>query len=442
MHIKKILVCLSAVLMIVRLSQAQPAHELKSLKTFVTEINPHAFDTSLQQISYEVGDHLHYLYPLYQLLGEEKKFLKKLSAPVYYEALSQNVACIGDYSSALDYEQLADSTPVTDVEKRQISKSIQVLKDIKNVDARRYIGFIAPHYQVVMLNEAYNKPLHRAFAISLLDELYKRGYRYLAMEMLNPGPDQELGKLTNKTGHFSAEPVAGEMIRIALDMGFKLVAYDDPDAAQHSPSERDSIQALHLLQIIREDSLAKIFVYAGYGHIAETSTSPSYVPMAMAFKKISGIDPLTIDQTDMTEESNFSYGKIFYETYLQKYPVSGPSIPLSGDDPVNVTGTTLYDLTVIHPKTTYRDSRPTWLSLQNRRQAVIIKPSNKNTFLVQAYYQYESLTSQPGQVVPADQTYLQTGKGNFSLYLRRGKYILIFRDMLYKTLYTQHIEVN
>ena len=65
-----------------------------------------------------------------------------------------------------------------------------------------------------MLNEAYNKPLHRAFAYSLLDDLYKRGFRYLAMEMLNPMPDQELTKLTYKTGHFATEPVAGEMIRL------------------------------------------------------------------------------------------------------------------------------------------------------------------------------------------------------------------------------------
>jgi hypothetical protein len=262
------------------------------------------------------------------------------------------------------------------------------------------------------------------------------------MEMLNPGPDQELSKLTYQTGQFTSEPVAGEMIRMALEMGFKLVAYEDANAVHHTPRQRDSIQAAHIYQILQADSSAKIFVYAGYGHIAEKSVSSDFVPMGMAFKKISGIDPLTIDQTDMTEGSNFSYGKAFYEAYLQKYPVSSPSIALSDDEPVNITGSELYDLTVIHPKTVYRDSRPTWLSLQNRRQPVYVKPSNKNTFLVQAYYQYESFNSKPGQVVPADQTYLQSGKGNYLLFLRRGKYILLFRDWKYKTLYTQHIEVN
>ena len=320
---------------------------------------------------------------------------------------------------------------------------MRLLENVKQVDARRYIAFVAPHVRVIMLNEAHNKPLHRAFAMLLLEDLYKRGYRYLAMEMLNNFPDQELTKLTVKTGHYAAEPVAGEMIRTALDIGFKLIAYEDPEAATHTPRERDSIQALNLYKVIQADTAARIFVYAGYGHIAEQTTNPDYIPMGMAFKKLSGIDPLTIDQTDMTEESNFRYGKAFYEAYLQKFPLTVASIPITNDEPVNITGSSLYDVTVVHPPTAYRDSRPEWLSLGGRRQPVYIKPSaNKNIFLVQAFYQFESLDNKPGGTVPADQTYLTSGKGNYLLYLRRGKYIVMFRDMQYKVLYTQHVEVN
>ncbi len=441
-QIKRIFAFLIVFLVTVRISLAQPNGQLKELRTFVRSGESNLFDSSLRQITYMPADNLHYLYPLYQLFGSENEFKEKLSGSVYYDLLSRVVARAGDYAGALEYEQMADTTEVSEVERRQIFKSIQGLKDIKHSDARRYIGFIAPHYQVIMLNQAYGKPEHCAFAISLLDELYKKGFRYLAMEMLNPGPDQELGKLTYKTGLAATEPVTGEMVRIALDIGFKLVAYDDPAAATHTARERDSIDAANIYQILKEDSTAKIFVYASYGHIAKKSTSDEFVPMGMAFKKISGIDPLTIDQTDMCEQSNFSYGKVFYETYLQKYSISTPSIALADDEPVSVTGSILYDLTVIHPKTIYRDFRPTWLNLENRKQPVYIKSADKGTFLVQAYYQYESFNSKPGQVVPADQTYLQTNKGNYLLYLRRGKYIVIFRNMQYKTLYTQHVEVN
>jgi hypothetical protein len=423
-------------------SSAQTTGPLRNLQYYVTKTNPAVYDSSFDNLHYVNGNNLHYLYPLYQLLGSEKKFQDLFSRSVYYDLMSQCVSFTGDYSAALDFQHLADSTKLTDVELRQIGKNIQQLKNIKNADAEKFISFIAPSYTVIMLNEAYNKPVHRAFAYSLLDDLYKKGFRYLAMEMLNPMPDHELTKLTYKTGHFATEPVAGELIRQAIEIGFKLVAYDDPLAAQHTPTERDSIQALNIAAILKDDPEAKIFVYAGYGHIAEKSTSPDFIPMGMAFKKLTGIDPLTIDQTDMTEESNFAFGRAFYEKYIEKFPVLTPSIPLDNDEPVNITGSTLYDLTVVHPKTDYRDARPTWLSLSGRRQPVYLKPKNNEIFLVQAYYQYESFGTVPGQVVPADQTYFATGKGYYLLYLRRGLYILIFRDLKYKTLYTQHLEVN
>jgi hypothetical protein len=439
--IKYILLTLSFIFFIFD-SRAQPNPSLTSLQNYVTKVRPTSFDSSYNDLHYLVGDNLHYLYPIYQLLGDSSKFIDKFSGPVYYDLLSQTVSFVGDYEAALEYQSRSDTTRVTDVEKRQIGKSIQLLKNIKNADAKRFISFIAPNYSVIMLNEAYNKPLHRAFAYSLLDDLYKRGFRYLAMEMLNPMPDQELTKLTFKTGHFATEPVAGELIRLALELGYKLVAYEDPLAMQHTPTERDSIQALNIARILKQDPEAKIFVYAGYGHIAEKSTTPDFIPMGMAFKKLTGIDPLTIDQTDMCEESNFSFGKAFYNAYLDKYPVSSPSIALDNDEPVNITGSTLYDLTVIHPKTTYSYSRPTWLALSGRRQPVSIKPTNKNIFLVQAYYQFESFGAIPGQVVPADQTYFMTGKGYYTLYLQRGLYILFFKDMHYKTIYSQHLEVK
>ena len=432
-------------ILLMSISRAQtipPNHSLISLQHFITKVKPDTFDSSYTDLHYVIGENLNYLYPVYQLLGDNKKFIHEFSAPVYYDLLSQSVSFVGDYSAALEYQKLSDTTHLTDVDYRQIGKSIQQLKKIKNADAKKFISFIASNYKVIMLNEANNKPLHRAFAYSLLDVLYNRGFRYLAMEMLNPMPDQELTKLTYKTGHFATEPVAGEMIRQALDLGFRLVAYEDPNGNRHSPTERDSIQALNIARILKQDPEAKIFVYASYGHIAEKSTTPDFIPMGMAFKRMTGIDPLTIDQTDMTEESNFSFGKAFYDAYLEKFPLTTASIPLDNDEPVNVTGTTLYDLTVIHPKTTYYFARPSWLALSNRRQPVSIKTKNKDIFLVQAFYQFESFGTKPGQVVPADQTYFSYGNGIYTLYLRRGLYILIFRDMQYKTLYTQHLEVN
>ena len=66
------------------------------------------------------------------------------SVPIYYDLLSQSVSFTGDYEAALEYQTMSDTTHVTDVENRQIGKSIQLFKNIKNADAKRFISFIAP----------------------------------------------------------------------------------------------------------------------------------------------------------------------------------------------------------------------------------------------------------------------------------------------------------
>ena len=425
------------------ISYSQTNRNLSSLREYLQLHSGYRYDSSLNHLNLTPRGSLNYLYPLYQLFGEEAKFRNLLSDNIYQDELSQVLSFLGDYESVLEYQpKPLDS--IYDGTQRLITKTVAGLKNVKHADAKKYISFIARNFQVIMINEAHNKPLHRAFTLSLLQELYKKGFRYLAMEMLNNYSNHSLDKLTPATGYYSSEPVAGELIRTALDMGYKLVAYEDTLAMQglHNANQRDSIQALNIYKILQKDPEAKILVHAGYGHIAEKNLEEDYRPMGMVFKKLSGIDPLTIDQTEMTEGSDLAYGRLFYDIYLQKFPLSVPSIALIDDQPVNVTNNSLYDIVVIHPRTIYRDGRPIWLNLDGRRQALYVKPANKKTFLVQAYYQFESFGNKPGQVIPADQTYIPTSKGNYLLYLRRGKYIIIFRDMEYRILNTQHIEVS
>jgi hypothetical protein len=386
---------------------------------------------------------LHYLYPFYQLYGMETDFKKWYPDGQYFNLLSQSAAFNEDYESALHYQQQSYTSTVDETAKRQVSKLMATYKNLQHVDARRFLLFECRNQRVMMFNESYNKPIHRAFILTMLGDFYRRGFRYLAMEMLNNSSSKELTKLTRETGFYTAEPLAGEMVRTALDLGFTLVAYEDTLATVHSASERDSIQAANIYKVIQHDTTARIIVYGGYGSIAETNTwDTSYIPMAMTFKKISGIDPLTVDQVDMTEVSNFAYGKYFYDTYIQKFQVQSPSIATINDQPVNVTGSSLYDLAIIHPPTQYRDARPVWMNLAGRRQPIYIKPTNKSTFLVQAYYQLETYDGKPGTVVPADQSYIPANRGSFLLYLKKGQYIILFRDMKYRVLYTQHVEVN
>ncbi len=64
-----------------------------------------------------------------------------------------------------------------------------------------------------------------------------------------------MSKLTSQSGHFSSEPVAGELIRKAIDIGYQLIPYEDTAANQHTPNQRDSIQAANIFKIIRHGIL-------------------------------------------------------------------------------------------------------------------------------------------------------------------------------------------
>ena len=420
-------------------SQSSP--QLDKIKEYALKNFPRSYDSSLNYTNIKPGGNLNYLYPLYQLFKQENKFRQLETDNGYYDNFSQSVAFVDDYQTALEYQSKKYEEP-DNATVKQITKTIGDLKNIQHADAKKYISFLVKNYRVIMINEAHNKPLHRAFTLSLLEDLYKKGFRYLAMEMLNNYSNRSLNKLTGATGFYSNEPVAGELIRTALELGYTLVAYEDTAATHHTASERDFIQAQNVNKIILADPSAKILVHAGYGHIAKKSVDNNYTPMAMAFKKISGIEPLCIDQTGMTEGSELAYGKVLYQSYLEKFSIGAPSVAMLDNEAINITNNEDYDVVIIDPITTYRDGRPTWLSLGGLRQGVYVKPPVKNTFLAQAYYEDETKQYGPGQLVPADQTYVPTNKENYFLYLRKGKYLITFRDVAYRLIGKLNIEVN
>jgi hypothetical protein len=421
-------------------SQSDP--NLQKLKSFAAKYYPRGFDSSLHYIDLQPGNNLHYLYPLYQFFKQEEKF-RNIFGNDYYDQLSESLSFTEDYRSALEMEEQGYEV-VDELSEKKINKTVDDLRGIQHVDARRYISFLAKNYKVIMFNEAHAKALHRAFVISMLEDLYHKGFHYLALEMLNNYANHPISKLTVNSGYYSAEPVAGELIRRARELGFTLVSYDDTLAfsGKHSAAQRDSLQAENIYRVIKKDPDARILVLAGYGHIAKKSSDPDYLPMAMMFKKISGIDPLTIDQTEMTEGSNFGYGNALYKAYVQRFLFTSPSVALINNEPVRITNNEGYDIGIIHPPTVYRDGRPEWLSLYGLRQPIYINPNVKDVFLVQAYYQDEADQNGPGKIVPADQSYIPTNKGNYLLYLRKGKYTIIYRSIGYHLIGKLKIDVQ
>jgi hypothetical protein len=422
---------------------SQVSQPVQQLQDYSKNNNPSGYSPRFNRLTLTPGSNLHYLFPFYYAFKDEEKFRKIYSDKGYDESLSEYFAFAEDYPEALQW-LVKSYDSVDDDTRRKVFRIVEGFREIAHVDARRYINFRAKTSRVIMINEAHDKPLHRAFTLSLLADLYRQGFRYLAMEMLDNRPEHSLAKLNMHTGYYSAEPVAGELIRGALSLGYSLVSYEDTAAYRHTATQRDSVQALNIYKVLQKDTSARILVHAGYAHISKKRGGDGFIPMGLAFRNLSGIDPLTIDQTDMTEESNFGYGRVLYQAYLQRFPLTTASIALIDNQPVNVTNNDLYDLAVIHPVTVYKDGRPTWLALDGARQPVYIKPVIGNTFLVQAYYQseIEYNENKPWQLVPADQTYIPAAKKNYLLYLKKGKYSVYFRDIDYHILSSLAIEVD
>jgi hypothetical protein len=296
--------------------------------------------------------------------------------------------------------------------------------------------------RVVMLNESHNDPSHRAFLYSLLDDFYKMGFRYLALEALSNRKGVDLKSVSSDLGWYLKEPVAGELARHALELGFTLYPYEDTVTSGHTALHRDSAQAENLASLLKNNPSSKVIVLGGYGHISEESFSDGYQPMAARFKKITGIDPLTVDQAQMSESCYFIYGKTFYDGFISKFPVSAPAVFLKKGKAVNLLENTGYDIIVVHPPTKFVNGRATWYNLNGARVSYGVKPTEKDLFLVQAIYPNEASANGNENSVPADQTYLSGDDGYYYLYLKPGKYRLVMRDMDYNLLSQKDIEVK
>src|ERR1700722_17938130 len=197
---------------------------VQRLKNYCEATPPIGYSPHLGVLSLTPKDNIHYLFPLYHGFRDEQKFRQIYSDKGYYDEMSQYFAFAGDYETALQYLVKSYDT-IDDVTAHKIYKTAPTLKNIQHVNAARYIHLEAKTRRVIMINEAFAKPIHRAFTLSLLSDLYRQGFRYLAMEMLNNFSNRSLSRVTMNTGYYAAEPTAAELIRTALALGYTLIPY-------------------------------------------------------------------------------------------------------------------------------------------------------------------------------------------------------------------------
>jgi hypothetical protein len=394
-------------------------------------------------ISPKNGD---YLTPLVFGLDNKDSILKNVPESIYYQAMATNFSYVGDYKKSLEYwDFLSDSTSFL------TRSDAQLADQLSFQNAKLYILKKALSEHILMFNEAHHIPMHRAFIMSLLTDLRKEGFKYLALEALSHPDEKDLNKrgyVLQKTGTYTCEPIYAELINLALALNFKIVAYERPSPCSESQKEcrikREKAQAAYLSELIQTDSTAKIIVLAGYDHIIEKGT---FKMMAQYFKENTGIDPLTIDQVDMCEKSKTVFEEPFYKYILSKYAFMEPMLAFNKDSSIVLTSKKgQVDLQIIFPRTDFKEFKPKWVNILGTKKKFDLtylkqKLNKKQWVLIQSFILKDFNQDQ----IPCDQIVCNLNVEDVAkhyLYLNKGDYILKVTTLNNEKLYEESIKID
>jgi len=270
---------------------------------------------------------------------------------------------------------------------------------------------------IVILNEAHGSPRDRAFGLEVARALRPLGYSVLAVEAIRTYPVASTplsgveqlkadGFARMGTGVYTRDPVFAGFLRQALALGYEPIAYDATTAQMTSGgggvTGREQAQADNLIAaIFAARPTAKVFVYVGVSHVAEAPLDGTEW-MAARLKRLTGIDPLTIDQATLTDVSarsayDLAAGRIGDRSaifFTQRKPL--------------VLGryARAVDLQVVHPRRSYRFGRPAWLATLGGRPVPIPKDliPAAGRRLVQVF-----AANAPADAVPLDQVLVKDG---------------------------------
>lgn len=295
------------------------------------------------------------------------------------------------------------------------------------VEAVAAIARAAGPHRVVMLNEAHNASRHRALLARLLPRLRADGFTHLAAEAFNyekepPGAGDPVQPVH---GYYLRDPVYAEAVRVALELGFKLVAYEQrPDQSVSGSSlsgaavlAREQAQADNLAALLIREPLARVVVFAGYGHIAEAEGGAMF---AARLKRDTGIDPLTVGQAGVGAFGPHVEDAPPVRALLERFQPDRAVVLMPKDpQPGALTGEET-DLIVLHPALPDVDGRPAWLAHDaGRRRVGTSVPAGVGPRLLQAIH-----ASDADPAIPADQFLVEDAGGPAVLWLRPGRYRL------------------
>jgi hypothetical protein len=306
--------------------------------------------------------------------------------------------------------------------------------------------------QAVFVNESHGQGQTRAANFALLAGLRAEGFDVLAMETLGTTPpvertatrcantsidDTELaarGYPLMYTGYYSLDPVYAETIREALRLGFRVVAYDTPG----SIPVREQNEAENLACLFKDDPESRLVVLAGFSHIDERPDGGG-IPggwMAHRFRKLTGIDPLTVDTTTQLA---LRADALRFDPTLGDAPP--PLAYVLRDAGGKAYGTDAFDLVLYVPAAAHRnDGAPSWLELGGRRKRVAVAADEcqgKDPCLVEA-----RRVGEVPEAVPSDRCVIGAGQAGCTLFLPPGRFAIATMDAAEAAIATREVRVD
>jgi hypothetical protein len=290
--------------------------------------------------------------------------------------------------------------------------------------ALRVIEREAARTRVVIWGEEHHLPQTRSLYEPMLRTLWKLGYRYLAAETFGDSVTMPGFRYpTFSSGVYVRDPVFASAVRVALDIGYRLVAYEESgQATAGDNSFRDRRQAENLqARVFARDSGARLLVLAGRGHASEVTAPDGWTPMASVLKRLTGIDPFTVFAVTMGERLTTAEEDPRYRFATARGLVSEPTIFIHARDG-RPLGDSSFDAFVFWPRTRVMDGRPDWLEtvLGRRRVAIPAALTAGNGLrLVQAFR-----AGEPATAMPVDQVLLRGTSPPPKLMLSPGRHWL------------------
>jgi hypothetical protein len=313
---------------------------------------------------------------------------------------------------------------------------------------------LAKNYQAVFFNEAHNVPMTRTITVQLLSKLRQQGFNYFAAETLYQTDTklQSRGYPIKDSGFYTEEPICAEMVRTALTLGFKVIAYEATSDAIGDAREREQANNLYR-EVFKKDPNAKLVLDAGYAHIQKSGSFLDGSSMAEYLHKLSGVDPLTVEQTMLFPHEDKRDDHPYLSELIQRIHPQAPTvfIDAAGKPWTLRPG---YDVSVFFPAQKLERGRPTWASLGDLRKPYPIsgdRCEHAYPCLVEAHYADEGMDAIPADLVAMDPVPLSAtqqdhirfhqGAPISQLYLRPGRYKLTYTDQTTRLLFQQDVTI-